>query len=334
MTNSTSTVMRLFELYRKIPTAYGAGLSTRALHQYLQDEGFKVSKRTVERDLLKLQDITGIYSEATEDGYLWRNSANNIDLLPTMQPTEALLLVAAERLLRHAMPPESISLLDQRLNKAKRTLDKSNRLGKWENKLYVIEGHVPHTTRPLDSGILQAVYESVLGETKLKLRYKKLDAEQVNSYQLNPLAIIVREHAHYLVATKVESPDKPQLFNLSRIESAEPQPNTILRPKGFDLDEYIASNPTGWLQDKSAHTIEMRVRWFAYDWLCFNQLHPSQTLTKIGDEWYRLTINTHITYDIVGWALRFSTDVIVESPTLLVNEVKSRLLEMIGLYKD
>ncbi|EKL0031238.1 WYL domain-containing protein [Vibrio vulnificus] len=334
MTNSTSTVTRLFELYRKIPSMHGAGVSTKVLHQYLLEEGFTVSKRTVERDLLKLQEITSIYAEQTEDGNLWRNCANNIDLLPTMQPTEALLLVAAERLLRHAMPPESMSLLDQRLNKAKRTLDKSNRLGKWENKLYVIEGQIPHTTYPLDRDILQTVYESVLDEIKLTLHYKKLGAEKASRYLLNPLAIIVREHAHYLVATKSESPDRPQLFNFSRIESAESQLNTLVRPNGFDLSDYIASNPTGWLQDKNVHTIVMRVRWFAYDWLCFNQLHPSQTLTEVEEEWYRLTLSTHITYDIVGWVLRFSTDVIVESPTLLVDEVRARLVEMIGLYED
>ncbi|HCG5274749.1 TPA: WYL domain-containing protein [Vibrio parahaemolyticus] len=67
--------------------------------------------------------------------------------------------------------------------------------------------------------------------------------------------------------------------------------------------------------------------------MCFNQLHPSQTLTKIDDEWYRLTLNAHITYDIVGWVLRFSTDVIVESPALLVDEVKARLHDMIEAYK-
>ncbi|HFI9804297.1 TPA: helix-turn-helix transcriptional regulator [Vibrio parahaemolyticus] len=333
MTNSTSTVTRLFELYRKIPSMHGAGVSTKTLHQYLLEEGFTVSKRTVERDLLKLQEITSIYAEQTEDGNLWRNCANNVDLLPTMQPTEALLLVAAERLLRHAMPPESMLMLDQRLNKAKKTLDKSNRLRSWKNKLYVIEGQVPHTTHPLDHSILRVVYEGVLDESKLTLHYKKLGAKQTSSYLLNPLAIIVREHAHYLVATKVESPDKPQLFNLNRIESAELHPNAIVRPKGFDLADYIESNPTGWLQDKSVQIIEMRVRWFAYDWLCFNQLHPSQTLTKIDEEWYRLTLNTHITYDLVGWVLRFSTDVIVESPALMVDEVKARLHDMIEAYK-
>ncbi|TKF32632.1 helix-turn-helix transcriptional regulator [Vibrio kanaloae] len=333
MTNSTSTITRLFELYRKIPSMHGAGVSTKKLHQYLLEEGFTVSKRTVERDLLKLHEITGIYSEATEEGNFWRNSASNLDLLPTMQPTEALLLVAAERLLRHAMPPESIPLLEQRLSKAKKTLDKSNRLAKWEDKLHIIEGQVPHTSKPLDAAILRVVYESVLDETKLTLRYQKLDAEQASHYLLNPLAIIVREHAHYLIATKSESPDKPQLFNLSRIEYAELKPNTMVRPKGFNLADYIASNPTGWLQDKSVHIIEMRVRWFAYDWLCFNQLHPSQTLTKIDEEWYRLTLNNHITYDLVGWVLRFSTDVIVESPELMVDEVKERLTHMIEAYK-
>ncbi|MEZ9711074.1 helix-turn-helix transcriptional regulator, partial [Vibrio breoganii] len=332
-TVTKSTLVRLFELYRKIPSPKGAGLSTRKLHEYLIEEGFEVSKRTVERDLLKLQEITGIYAEKTPEGNIWKNSIDNQDLLPTMQPTEALLLIAAERLLKHAMPPESKMLLENRIHKAHKTLDKSNRLGKWQDKLYIVEGQIPHATTQVDSAILSNIYESVLNETMLNLSYTKLDTEESKRYCLNPLAIVAREHGHYLVATKKESPNKPQLFNFRRVTQAESLANRLIKPRGFNVSEYIESNPTGWLLSQFKHRIEIRVKWFAYDWLKYNQLHSSQTLTKLDDEWYLLTLETNVTYDLVGWVLRFSTDTIAESPRILVDEIKERLTNMAERYR-
>lgn len=331
---TNSTVVRLFELYRKIPSAKGAGISTKSLHQYLIDEGFEVSKRTVERDLIKLQDITGIYSELTPEGNIWKNSALNLDLLPTMQPTEALMLIVAERLLKHTLPPDSKDLLENRLGKARKTLDKSNRLNKWEDKLYIVEGQIPHTNNKADSSLLAEIYEAVLNEVKLSLTYQKLSSDKPIQYLLNPLAIIVRDHAHYLVATKAESPEKPQLFNFSRMIEAESLVTSLTRPKEFAVKDYINSNPTGWLISPKEQTISMRVRWYAYEWLQHNQLHSTQELKVIDNEWYLLTMKAQVTYDLVGWILRFSTDVEVLEPNILVKEIVSRLQQMITYYED
>ena len=41
---------RLLEILKRLPTR-GAGISARELTDWLTDEGFEVSKRTVERDL-------------------------------------------------------------------------------------------------------------------------------------------------------------------------------------------------------------------------------------------------------------------------------------------
>lgn len=56
--SSQSTVLRLFELYRNIPSPNSSGITTTELHQRLLNEGYDVTKRTVERDLLKLEQVT------------------------------------------------------------------------------------------------------------------------------------------------------------------------------------------------------------------------------------------------------------------------------------
>ncbi|MEZ9509549.1 helix-turn-helix transcriptional regulator [Vibrio breoganii] len=329
-----STVLRLFELCRKLPSPNAAPMSTHDLHQALVDEGFSVSKRTTERDLLKLQNIIDIDTERTPNGNIWKHAHWNSELVPTMQPTEAFLLLTVEKTLRHIVPPESINILDVRVNKAKKTLNGRNNLRKWQDKLHIVDGQHPHTTIPIDSELLKEVYEAVINETQLEFLYQKLDAEKASTYILNPLAIVVREHAHYLVATKSDTPEKPQLFNLTRMHGAQQTYLPNQAPKAFSLQDYIDANPTGWILSQQPTTIRIKVRHFALDWVRHSQLHSSQKLIRLDHEWHQVTLNTNPTYDIVGWALRFSVDAIITEPQLLIDEVRSRLEKMTTLYEQ
>lgn len=328
----SSSIVRLFELYRKIPSYRGTGITTKDLHQYLLDEGFEVTKRTVERDLLKLCVVAGIYAERGAEGNVWKNSASNLDLLPTMQPSEALLFIAAERYLRRALPPSSEPMLNERVCKAEKTLSKFNRLGRWDKKLHIVDGQTPYINRSHSFDISAAIYEAALLENQINLSYVKLDTQTAQQYHLNPLAIIVREHDHYLVATKIGQRNVPQLFNFSRMKGVELLESEIEKPVTFDLEEYIASNPTGWLISNNKEQIELKVRGFAYHWLMHNELDQTQQLGVIDKDWTTVTLESHITYDLIGWVLRFSTDVIAVKPQMLVDEVLDRLTCLNVLY--
>lgn len=328
----SSSIVRLFELYRKIPSYRGAGITTKELHHYLLDEGFEVTKRTVERDLLKLSEVAGIYAEREADGNVWKNSASNLDLLPTMQPSEALFFIAAERYLRRALPPSSESMLNDRVSKAEKTLSKFNRLGSWGKKLHIVDGQMPYTNQSYSFDISASIYEAVLLENQINLSYVKLDALTAQQYHLNPLVIIVRGHDHYLVATKIGQRNFPQLFNFSRMKAVDLAELEIEKPIAFDLDEYIESNPTGWLITKESQKVELKVRGFAYDWLLHNELAPTQQLKIAIDDWFTVTLEAHVTYDLVGWILRFSTDVVAIKPQILVNEIVERITCLNKLY--
>ncbi|MFA0448550.1 helix-turn-helix transcriptional regulator [Vibrio breoganii] len=331
--SASSTVMRLFELYRKVPSHRGAPKSTQSLYQDLLGEGYDVSKRTVERDLRKLEAITEVFAVVTEEGNLWKNSNKNLDVVPVMQPAEALLLIIATEQLAHSLPPEILSLLKIRVEKAKQTLDKRNKLHHWRNKLDIIGGQIPHDHDEYDEELRKAIYDAVLSEQQLKLSYRKVDANIPADYELNPLGIVVREHSQYLVATKVSSPEFPQLFSLRRIYKAECLFKPARRPREFSVADYVDSNPTGWRLEAEPYQISLKVRWYAVDWLTHNRLHPSQVLSRIDDEWYRIQFNSHITYDLVGWIMRFTTDVVVESPKPLADFVRTRLKETSAYYE-
>ncbi|EJL6794121.1 helix-turn-helix transcriptional regulator [Vibrio alginolyticus] len=139
---------------------------------------------------------------------------------------------------------------------------------------------------------------------------------------------------YYLVATKVGQRNVPQLFNVSRMLSVELLESKIEKPVTFDLGEYSLSNPTSWLISSNMEQIKLKVRGFVYHWLMHNELSTTQRISATDKEWTTVTPESHVTYDLVGWILRFSTDVITVKPIILVDEVLYRLSSLTVLYEQ
>lgn len=65
-----------------------------------------------------------------------------------------------------------------------------------------------------------------------------------------------------------------------------------------------------------------------------NELSTTQRISATDKEWTTVTPESHVTYDLVGWILRFSTDVITVKPIILVDEVLYRLSSLTVLYEQ
>jgi len=68
--SGTSTAKRLIETAMSLPV--GEQITTEAVHGYLAKRGYRVSRRTVERDLLSIASLFSIDREGGRpDGYRW-----------------------------------------------------------------------------------------------------------------------------------------------------------------------------------------------------------------------------------------------------------------------
>jgi predicted DNA-binding transcriptional regulator YafY len=334
---STSTTLRHLEMLRKIPVYPSTPITTTALHQHLIEEGFDVSKRTVERDLLKLAEIGGLYASNTAEGNTWHSiGAGNSK--KAMQPTEALMLVLSEKLLLQTMPIEYTRRIEERIEKAKTLLSAGNALGKWQEKLQVISDGYPliNNNSMLDDGTRDIIYECVLKENQVNIRYQAKDKEAPLDYCLNPLGIIIRGQSHYLVATKTTSPEKPLLFLFHRIKSADNHYKKIDMPSSFTMTDYYAKNPSGWILKKESQieTIKLNVKGYALDTLLHNKLAKDQRLEHLADGWAKVKFSCVPTYDLVAWMLRYGADVICESPAHLKMKMTQVLNQTLEQYQD
>jgi predicted DNA-binding transcriptional regulator YafY len=334
---SKSTTLRHLEMLRKIPLSPGKPITTTALQQHLVDEGYDVSKRTVERDLVKLTDIGGFYSEDTPEGRSWGCIGNNARKFKGIQPTEALMLVLSEKLLLKTMPNEYTIRAEARIADAKFLLNSDNAFSQWQEKLHVISDGYPliNNNRFISEDARKAIYDCVLKENQINIAYQAKGKNTAVNYCLNPLGIIIRGQSHYLVATKSITPEKPMLFLFHRIKTAVNNYTNIEVPLSFTLQEYFSKNPSGWLLQAGSEveTVELKVKGYALDTLMNNKLANDQQLIQTSTVWTTVSFSCVPTYDLVAWILRYGADVVCVEPEYLRTQVKSTLKLSLKLYE-
>jgi len=320
-----STLLRQITMLKLIPKA-PAFILTKRLHQALENESFKVSKRTVERDLKTLMDIMGLKSCDSPEGYKWSYELTNTELLPSMQPSEALLLNIAQQQLAHSLPTKALAQLEPRFKKAQQTLNKSPELLNWQEKICVLPHGYPLIKQMPNEKIREQIYQAVLGNSQIKLIYQKRRNEPVSDYLLNPHGLIIRDYIQYLVATKAQTPDKFQLFRISRIKKVTDTYHAIDVTKS-DLSAFYQTNASGFVLVEQAMAIKLHVAGPLANLLSENKLSIDQTFTWLDDElrWAEITATVYISFDLIHLLIGYGKWVEVQTPQVLIDEMDKQL---------
>ncbi|MFV0574688.1 MAG: helix-turn-helix transcriptional regulator [Vibrio sp.] len=329
---NNSSLVRTLTLFRKVPSENSVGESTKVLYESMVTAGFKVTKRTIERDLIKLEGLGFIISTEENNGNYWRKlgkqGANNL----LLEPEQAMALIASQDVLKKVLPYSTYSLLDLPYTKATNTLKGNPSYSKWEDKVFLIQGELTPSGINYDQDIYQAMHEAVFTENKVRLMYQKQGAEQPEEYILSPFGIVVRDYYTYLIATKEQEPDQYRLFSTHRMHSIENLYLDLDKQPAESLSDFLKKNSVfGLLDDEhKKYKIKLYIRRYTYEWVKFNKLHPEQVLSELDeDNWATVEFKSYMTYELVGWILKQSVDVIVDQPLVLkeciINNLKASL---------
>lgn len=101
MTTNQYSLLRQWHMLRMVPRA-PARITSGNLHARLEQEGFKVTKRTVERDLKELSSVFPIELDDRDKpfGWSWVREGAGFNL-PGLTMPEALTLTLVEQHLRN-----------------------------------------------------------------------------------------------------------------------------------------------------------------------------------------------------------------------------------------
>ena len=330
------TSLRYLEMLRQIPRLPN-GITAADLHRKLQDLGYEIDKRSIERDLIKLSGPNMFPLTTTESRpalWSWTREAD-LTHLPALNPATALTLELACRHLTSLLPRNALVALEPLFKSARKVLDETAQTGlaRWSDKVAAVPDNQPLMPPTISASVHEAVHEALLTEKRLEVSYRAAGQERTKRYPVNPLGLVGRGGGYYLVATARDYPE-PHIFALHRMLSATLLDEPATKPVGFSLRHYIAEERRFELPLGGDLNLELRVSPWLADYLDERKLSPDQTLTPIrGREEQRLNATVTNTDQLRWWLRSFGSNVEVVKPASLRREMANEFAEMAELYQ-
>ncbi len=327
-----NTLARQWELLKYLPTR-GAGKTAKELTGMLNDRGFKVSKRQVERDLGELMDSFDIDCNNASIPYGWRWLPDASVDFPGLTLEEALSMRLIEETVRPLLPASLMKSAESRFRQACKKLNslgKTNKVSRWAKKIRTISPTLPLLPPELNQEILETVQSSLLNEWQLEVEYSSFDDNEVKPLTLHPLAMVQRGPLTYLVATAFTYPDI-RLYSLQRIRNAVVTNSRSTRPDDFNLDHYIESGSLHFC-DGNTLKLEALIDPDLARILGETPLSKDQNIKMIGN-YYNLKTTVQDSWQLRWWILSQANGIEVIKPVKLRKEIIGSLKSALNQYK-
>ena len=328
------TLLRQWQMLRMIPR-HPHKITARSLHEKLRAEQFDVTKRTVERDLLSLSEMFPLVSDDRDRpfGWSWSKDAPVFNL-PGLSHTEALTLAMVEQHLNTLLPSSTLQQLQPYFDAAKQHLSsipQSERARSWLNKIRTVPPSQPLLPPNIKPAVQQTVYEALLADRQLNIKYLKRGEEKAKEYRIHPIAAVQRGHITYLYCRFSDYEDLRTLA-VHRIQAATMLDEKTDVPTGFTIDEVINDGKFGFCT-KGEITLEAIFYHGAGDHLFETPIARNQTLTELENGTVKLVAMVPNTLQLGWWILGLGDGVEVIQPEALRNQIASTIDKMQARYR-
>ncbi len=332
----SKSLLRQWAMLRQIPR-YPARIGTRTLMARLEQQGFSISQRSIQRDLKLLASLfPDLESDGNPDvpGWYWREGAAVNDV-PALDPPMALTFKLAEHFLSRMMPPAVLDLIRPYLECSERVLAavEESGLPRWAEKVRIVPRTQPLKPARVRPEVVRVVYGSLLEERQFRGRYRRRDGD-VAEYRFHPLGLVFRDSVIYLVATVWDYRD-PRHYALHRFEWCEPLEERATLPEGFELENYVRSGAFEYLGTGN-RTIALAALFDAQvaKHLEETPLSDDQRMITQEDGRVLVTATVNDSQQLRWWLLAFGPQVEVLRPEALRKEFRSIATTLHSRYRE
>jgi len=197
------TMLRHWSLLRAV-TREPYRKSARELTEALVEQGFSVTKRSVERDLQNLSLIFPLYCDdrGSPYGWCWKREAPPFDI-PGMGVETALTFVVIDRFARHLLPTNVVETFRPHVERAQQvlgSLDEPFGAGAWPERVRFLSRSLPLHPPAVDAHVSDVVYRALLQGKCFSGGYRSRvqGGDQTREYVVNPLGLVFRDEVTYV----------------------------------------------------------------------------------------------------------------------------------------
>ena len=327
------TILRQWAMLRMIPRS-PRKLATTVMLERLERAGFETTLRTIQRDLNTLSTAFPLISDdARPQGWSWAVGAPQMDM-PALDEVSALTFSLAQSQLDQILPKSTVRSLEPWFKSAHKVLKNAGDHEKAvHQKFRVIPRSLQLLPAQITPAVQAAVYQGVLSDTQVTLRYQSRSHKEARDYSVHPLGVIIADSVCYLVCT-INAHQDIRLLALHRILSAENSAKPARRPRGFSLDSYLAKGNLGILKEDKPIQLEFLMRSVWAEHLAETPLNAKQTMKAVNAEWTKVSATVPNTSQLRWWLRSFGPNVEVIRPESLRREFYNESLAVASLYKD
>ena len=306
------TMMQMIPLYPRWVTA-------KSLHSGLSDQGFSVTKRTIERDLNRFSTLLGLVSVDSPEGFKWSYAKDNhISFIPSLSTAEALSLKMAQQHLSFHLPPFLLTSMQAIFNKADKVLSENRPLIQWLSKVSVLPPGIPIKAHTNDPDILATLYRGLMENRKVAIRYFR----NKSSYHVALLGLIVRDNKLVFVC-RYDGFEDIRMILAHRVKEAMLLDDT--HDDAIDVQSYSQSGQPGSKLAEDEIRLELEVTGYIKLLLSESNIGKKQTLTEIDDNWSKASVTLPHTQELEHWLMAHITNIKITSPESVRNRVIEKL---------
>ena len=318
-----------FDLITLLPRA-PEKRSTPELLSRLTAAGHQLTPRSLQRRLASLSLTQPVVCDDRSKPFGWSIASTAPANLGIMSIQEALALKLAQRYLGEALPMDVLDDLKQYFQQADVKLKDESLYRAWLGKVRLLPASQPLLKPATARNVLAGAYLGVLRGTVLNATYRQRGADKAKTYDIEPLAIIVRGSVTYLAAVFPWAKDV-KLMALHRFSAVRQTEQKIRPPHNFDLDQFIESGALGF-GDATVQAVHVRFYDGAGAHLEETPVQADQILKSRDDGEIDLLVTMPVTEQLKWWLLGFGDRAEVLAPTALREELRERLAVAVKRY--
>jgi predicted DNA-binding transcriptional regulator YafY len=318
--SSTETVGRLLDILQLIPRLPNR-ITVRDIKARLSPTDHNVSVRTVQRDLEALSGKFPIECEAEgrAQHWHWMKDAKQV-AIPHMSTSMAATLQLARDYLKPVLPSGVLNELQPLFDHATDVLDGTPLQG-WNRKVRILERGPMLIPPKVNAGVQEVVYQALLEERQIKIGYKARNKPKHKDYIVNPLGLVMKGGAFYLVVVFDGHTDLRQLA-LHRMNGVEVLGASVQVPRGYSLKKYV-EDEEGFSYPLSPEKIKLELLFEgdAGRHLTEVKLSADQTVKERKDGKLLVKATVADSDELRWWLRGFGGDVEVRRPAGLARDI-------------
>ncbi|MBL7812688.1 MAG: WYL domain-containing protein [Bacteroidetes bacterium] len=283
--------------------------------------GETIGVRTLEQDIADMRYDTGLGYNApieynkTEGGYYYSDPDYSITGIPISQEDLEKLKIAAGILSRFTHVPY-LSEIYVPVQQLERILSIGQNTGKWTNN-QVVQMEIPD--QAVDMDLFETCIQCIQHKQMLELRYTPYGGKESRPFIVYPFLLKEYRNRWYLVAHN-RGLDDIRIYGLDRISRFKKTADTFETP--FDAEDYFkhAFGITVYNGEKPTR-VELLFQPEAAPYVLSTQLHPSLKILHNHAKGLRITLEVHVSAELLMLIRSYGSGVQVLKPRWLKQQI-------------